>query len=357
MRLLCFFGYLNMDPTALQLVKGLILRMSTDKIPKLLNTWGVLSESQLKKISFEKSKETVAQQISNLCEERRITIEDAAQLDIIFSFVHSEKKNWDVYQMTKQQGGEVDISDVKDFKWQFKEHLQKLCINRVMVTFRECGDALWIRIAWGTHYSKPNQRKATYAVYHSQTPYVFISSLPRKHQPFLCQTFLVAAAYTEISEMNLRSHFLESLKEIVFKPHRQTYHVYHPKSVREKNAAPVEDPRIGRENEEGRERVRKMVLERLGEGPLPKLEFAQYKLETAFVDESGRGILADRTDVPFQCVVKFTSPNLLEAIKSTVLLEISDVPPSTLLTSITQKSRNYFRVTGRKGPLPSTSGF
>ncbi|XP_043937735.1 centromere protein N [Protopterus annectens] len=312
-----------MDPTALQLVKGLILRMSTDKIPKLLNTWGVLSESQLKKISFEKSKETVAQQISNLCEERRITIEDAAQLDIIFSFVHSEKKNWDVYQMTKQQGGEVDISDVKDFKWQFKEHLQKLCINRVMVTFRECGDALWIRIAWGTHYSKPNQRKATYAVYHSQTPYVFISSLPRKHQPFLCQT----------------------------------YQAYHPKSVREKNAAPVEDPRIGRENEEGRERVRKMVLERLGEGPLPKLEFAQYKLETAFVDESGRGILADRTDVPFQCVVKFTSPNLLEAIKSTVLLEISDVPPSTLLTSITQKSRNYFRVTGRKGPLPSTSGF
>lgn len=60
---------------------------------------------------------------------------------------------------------------------------------QVTINFREYEDnAIWIRIAWGTPYTKPNQYKTSYVVYHSQTPYVFISaSVLRSNLPLLCQ--------------------------------------------------------------------------------------------------------------------------------------------------------------------------
>lgn len=60
---------------------------------------------------------------------------------------------------------------------------------QVTISFREYEDnAIWIRIAWGTPYTKPNQYKTSYVVYHSQTPYVFISaSTLRSNLPLLCQ--------------------------------------------------------------------------------------------------------------------------------------------------------------------------
>lgn len=60
---------------------------------------------------------------------------------------------------------------------------------QVTITFKEYEDnAIWIRVAWGTPYKKPNQYKPSYVVYHSQTPYVFISaSMLKSNLPLLCQ--------------------------------------------------------------------------------------------------------------------------------------------------------------------------
>lgn len=60
---------------------------------------------------------------------------------------------------------------------------------QVTINFREYeNNAIWIRIAWGTPYTKPNQYKTSYVVYHSQTPYAFISpSVLKSNLPLLCQ--------------------------------------------------------------------------------------------------------------------------------------------------------------------------
>lgn len=48
---------------------------------------------------------------------------------------------------------------------------------KVTVSFRVYEkNSVWIRVAWGTQYSQPNQYKPTFVVYYPQTPYVFISS-------------------------------------------------------------------------------------------------------------------------------------------------------------------------------------
>lgn len=48
-------------------------------------------------------------------------------------------------------------------------------------------EAVWIRIAWGENFSRPNHLKPTYVVHHLQTPYVFVTSLTSKQKPPLFQ--------------------------------------------------------------------------------------------------------------------------------------------------------------------------
>lgn len=48
-------------------------------------------------------------------------------------------------------------------------------------------DAVWIRIAWGEHFCKPNHLKPTYVVHYLQTPYVFVNGLTSKQKSLLSQ--------------------------------------------------------------------------------------------------------------------------------------------------------------------------
>lgn len=59
------------------------------------------------------------------------------------------------------------------------------------VSFKDAEEnAVWIRIAWGTQYTKPNQYKPTYVVYYSQTPYAFVSPSKLKSTlPLLAQVW------------------------------------------------------------------------------------------------------------------------------------------------------------------------
>lgn len=48
-------------------------------------------------------------------------------------------------------------------------------------------EAVWIRIAWGDGFSRPNHLKPTYVVHHLQTSFVFVTSLTSKQKPLLSQ--------------------------------------------------------------------------------------------------------------------------------------------------------------------------
>ncbi|XP_053255555.1 centromere protein N isoform X1 [Podarcis raffonei] len=343
-----------MDERVAEYIRRTVLRIPRSEMGKMLATWGFLSETQLQSLNIHQLKENVSQEVVRLCEENHATIQHAADLDIIYNYTYRDKKLWTVYQMTKEGGDEYDIFDLADFKKKFKRSLQS-ALKNVTISFKEFEDnAIWIRIAWGTQYTKPNQYKPSYVAYISQTPYVFISSSRNKNcKPLLLQALLIAASYNDIHEMDLRSRCLDSLKDILLKRCSQKFQTHHPQPLQERNCILQRvDPNIVKEDKLKKERIERVNEEAFGDGPQPKLEFAQYKLETTFRNEQENGILNNKD--PFRCMVKFSSPHLLESLKSLAPAGLADVPPSPLLTCITQKARNYFRINERKSALSQT---
>ncbi|KFZ50676.1 Centromere protein N [Antrostomus carolinensis] len=334
-----------MDETVAEYIRRTVLKIPRDEIKTMLQKWGFLSEKQLQTINFHQIKENVSQDVVQLCEANSADIKQAAVLDIIYNHIYPNKRMWSVYQMNKT-GEETEIFDLTDFKKKFKRRLQS-ALKNVTISFREYEDnAIWIRVAWGTPYTKPNQYKTSYVVYHSQTPYVFISaSVLKSNLPLLCQALVLASNYHDIREMELRSHSLNSLKDIVFKRYSQNFQTYHPRPLQERNAAPESGT-----NE--KERIQRVNREAFGDGPQPKLEFAQYKLETMFKSDPKMDVL-DKKE-PFRCLVKFYSPHLLESLKSLAPAGMADAPLSPLLTCIPQKARNYFKIREKKGLFPGS---
>ncbi|XP_034975801.1 centromere protein N isoform X2 [Zootoca vivipara] len=309
-----------MDEIVAEYIRRTVLRIPRSEMGKMLTTWGFLSETQLQSLNIHQLKENVSQEVVKLCEENHATIQHAADLDIIYNHTYRDKKLWTVYQMTREEGDEYDIFDLVEFKKKFKRSLQS-ALKNVTISFKEFEDnVIWIRIAWGTQYTKPNQYKPSYVAYISQAPYVFISnSRYRNCIPLLLQKF-------------------------------QTHH---PQPLQERNCILQRvDPNIVKEDKLKNERIERINEEVFGDGPQPKLEFAQYKLETMFRNEQENGILKNKEG--FRCLVKFSSPHLLESLKSLAPAGLADVPPSPLLTCITQKARNYFRINDRKSALSQT---
>ncbi|EDL11568.1 RIKEN cDNA 2610510J17, isoform CRA_a, partial [Mus musculus] len=258
---------------------------------------------------------------------------------------HRHQKLWNVFQMSKEPGEDVDLFDMEQFQSSFKRILQR-ALKNVTVSFRVYEkDSVWIRVAWGTQYSQPNQYKPTFVVYYPQTPYAFISSCHLKNTvPLLHQALKVASKHHQIVHLDLRSRHLDSLKAIVFREYNQTCENYSSTtSLQEASLSMCLDSKITHENTEEKVRVHRVTQETFGTYPQPQLEFAQYKLETKFKSNIGGGLLADRKE-PFRCLVKFSSPHLLEALKSLAPAGIADAPLSPLLTCIPSKKMNYFKI-------------
>lgn len=338
-----------MDEVIAEFIRRTFLKCSLAQMMPLLKAWGFLTDRQLETLTM-RGKERLIQQILQFCEEVPASGDNAAALDLVFNHLRCNNKHWYVYQMSKTPDEETEFFDMADFKRQFKKNLKS--VANVTVHFKEFDNAQWIRIAWGTHSKRPNQYSPTFVVYHSQTPYVFITGLRRSCRAYLCQALVIATKYSQIQEMDLSSRCLDSLKQIVFKRYHQAFQTHYPKHSKETKAAPEPvDPRVTFENKKEKERIQNWTKEVFGEGPQPKLEFAQYKLETMFRDPSDNDTLSHKED-PFRCVVKFSSPHLLESLKLLAPSGIAEAPLSQLLTCIPSKARNHFKI-GEKRIVPS----
>uniref|UniRef100_A0A2K6L406 Centromere protein N n=1 Tax=Rhinopithecus bieti TaxID=61621 RepID=A0A2K6L406_RHIBE len=277
-----------MDETVAEFIKRTILKIPMNELTTILKAWDFLSENQLQTVNFRQRKESVVQHLIRLCEEKRASLNDAALLDIIYCQVSTRiHKHRDII---------------------------------VTVSFRETEEnAIWIRIAWGTQYTKPNQYKPTYVVYYSQTPYAFKSSSTlRRNTPLLGQALTIASKHHQIVKMDLRSRYLDSLKAIVFKQYNQTFETHNSTTPLQERSLGLDinmDSRIIHENKVEKERVQRITQETFGDYSQPQLEFAQYKLETKFKSDLNGSILAEREE-PLRCLIKFSSPHLLEALKS-----------------------------------------
>ncbi|XP_030060365.1 centromere protein N [Microcaecilia unicolor] len=332
-----------MDDALAEFIKRTVMKIPLHKMLVVLRAWDFLTDGELQNVNLRQAKENIAMDVVHLCEGKQTRLKHAAILDIIYNHTFREKRNWSVYQMVRPLGCQMELFDMAEFKSQFKRNL-KSTFQNVSIHFKELDESVWIRIAWGTHYLKPQQYKPTFVVYHSQTSYVFISNLSKSCRPALCQAVVIAAQHNEIQEMELRGRSLDSLKDIVFKQYNQSFQTYHPRPLQERNvASEIVDPRVIYENKQEKERVWTLNQEAFGDGPHPKLEFAQYKLDTMFRGEPQTGILAGREE-PFRCVVRFSSPHLLEGLRSLAPSGFADAPLSQLLTCIPHKARNLFRI-------------
>ncbi|KAM3920607.1 centromere protein N [Leptodactylus fuscus] len=339
----------TMDECVAELIKRMIARMSFAEVNPTLKTWGLLEEKELQSLTTRQSKDSLAMQVVNLCERKKATLDHAADLDIVYYHAYSNKKIWEVYQMSIPSESEMSLAEVSKFTVLFKKAVCSVFKN-VTIHFREFEDALWIRIAWGRDCMKPNQYKPTIVVYHIQTPNVFITGISKSHRPVLFQGLLLATGYKHIQEAELKSRCLESLQDIVFKRFSQPFQSYQSRSLPEKSkASTFADSKLTYENIKEKERIHHVMLETFGDGPLPKLEFASYKLETSFNGETG---IANKIE-PFRCLVKFSSPHLLESLRTLAPSGFAEAPISSLLSCIPHRGRNIFKITEKKQPSSS----
>ncbi|XP_074260873.1 centromere protein N isoform X3 [Saimiri boliviensis] len=277
-----------MDETVAEFIKRTILKIRMNELLTILKAWDFLPENQLQTINFRQRKESLVQHLVRLCEEKHASLNDAALLDIIYTQFHQHQKIWDVFQMSKEPGEDVDLFDMKQFKNSFKKILQRALKNALTV----------------------------------------------------------ASKHHQIVKMDLRSRYLESLKAIVFKQYNQTFETHNSTTPLQERNLGLDinmDSRIIHENIAEKERVQQITQKTFGDYPQPQLEFAQYKLETKFKSDLNGSILAEREE-PLRCLIKFSSPHLLEALKSLAPAGIADAPLSPLLTCIPNKRMNYFKI-------------
>ncbi|XP_058384327.1 centromere protein N isoform X2 [Diceros bicornis minor] len=277
-----------MDETVAEFFKRIILKIPMIEMMTILKTWGFLSENQLQTVNLRQRKESLVQDLVLLCEEKRASLNDAALLDIVYTQFHRHQKVWDVFRMSKEPGEDSDLFDMEQFKSSFKKILQRALKNALTV----------------------------------------------------------ASKHHQIVKMDLRSRYLDSLKAIVFKQYNQTFETHNSTTPLQERSLGLDiniDSRIIHENRIEKERVQRVTEETFGHYPQPRLEFAQYKLETKFKSDLNGGILAEREE-PLRCLIKFSSPNLLEALKSLAPAGIADAPLSPLLTCIPNKGMNYFKI-------------
>ncbi|XP_057389989.1 centromere protein N isoform X4 [Balaenoptera acutorostrata] len=278
----------EMDETVSEFFRRTILKIPMTEMMTILKTWNFLSENQLQTINFRQRKDSLVQDLVLLCEENRASLKDAALLDIIYTQFHRHQKVWDVFQMSKGPGEDIDLFDMEQFKSSFKKILKRALKNALTI----------------------------------------------------------ASKHHQIVKMDLRSRYLDSLKAIVFKQYNQTFETHNSTTPLQERSLGLDinmDSRIIHENKIEKERVQRVTQEIFGDYPQPRLEFAQYKLETKFKSDLNGGILAEREE-PLRCLVKFSSPHLLEALKSLAPAGIADAPLSPLLTCIPNKGMNYFKI-------------
>ncbi|KAK3549113.1 hypothetical protein QTP70_032574 [Hemibagrus guttatus] len=329
-----------MDEQAQAILQRILRRLSSKKIQTTLRAWGCLSPEQLEDLDYTQPKWLLLENLISKCEESRLRLKDVTKLEMVYHIENPNQGKWHAFKLTEPEDEAVSV-DFTQFKEMFVAHLEEV-VQHVSVRMKKQEDgAVWIRMAWGDNFTRPNHLKPTYAVHYLQTPYVFVLNLSAKHKPFLYQALVLSSRYTSINEAHLSCRSLTAMRDLLMKQYQQVF-PNQERTLRERNAPPS-NPNIEKEHAESAWRTHQMACEAFGDGAVPKLETAVYKLETRYRGSSNN-TLSDRDEL-FRGVVKFSSSNLLESLRHCVSTGMAEAPVTPLLSSITQKGRNYFVIT------------
>lgn len=324
-----------------QLLRRLIRRIPAQALPSTLAKWGRLTAAQRESIDFTQPKWTLAEKLLDICEENGWTVKHITELEMTYIIDNPNQGMWYALQL---MGPEDDAQSVEltQFKEQFKSHLTELMKPVSLKIKKHTDEAVWIRIAWGENFSRPNHLKPTYVVHHLQTPYVFVTSLNSKQKPPLFQALVLSTRHQNIKDANLSGRNLTAIRAMLMRQYQQVFPSNHPSPLSGKSRK-YSNPNIENEQAELAEKRLHLACEAFGGGTLPQLQSATYNLETKFKDPTNK-TMTEREE-PLRCLVKFTSTNLLESFRQCASSGIASTPVTPLLSSIVLKGRNHFVIT------------
>ncbi|XP_051236487.1 centromere protein N [Dicentrarchus labrax] len=338
-----------MDDATKRLLQRLVRRIPTQILRTTLDKWGRLTAAQKQSIDFTQPKWALTERLLAVCEENEWTVKHITELEMIYVIDNPNQGMWYAFQLLDPEDDACSV-ELTQFKEQFKSHLSEL-VRPVSVKIKKHTDeAVWIRIAWGDSFSRPNHLKPTYVVHHLQTPYVFVTSLTSKQKPLLSQALVLSTRYQAIKDANLSGRKLTAIRDLLMRQYQQVFPTNYPSPLAERNQT-VSNPLIEKEQAQPAANRLQMACEAFGDGVLPQLQSAVYKLETKFRDYTNK-TMTEREE-PFRCHVKFASTNLLESLRHCASSGIASTPVTPLLSSIPLKGRNYFVITDN-GPGPSS---
>ncbi|XP_072237344.1 centromere protein N [Leuresthes tenuis] len=338
-----------MDDSAKLLLQRLVRRIPTKMLETTLEKWGRLSAAQRRSLDFTQSKLALTETLFTIGEENALAMKHITELEMIYIIENPNQGMWYTFQLVDPEDDAPGV-ELTQFKEQFKSHLKEL-IRHVSVKIKKHTDeAVWIRIAWGDGFSRPNHLKPTYVVHYLQTPYVFVSSLKSKLKPLLSQALTLSTRHQAIKDANLSGRKLTAIRELLMRQYQQVFPTKYPSPLVE-NDQTVLNLHVEKEQAEAAANRHRMAGEAFGDGTLPQLQSAVYKLETKFRDPTNKA-MTERAE-PFRCVVKFSSTNLLESFRHCASSGIASTPVTPLLSSIPLKGRNYFVITDNT-PGPSS---
>lgn len=334
-----------MDEQARSVLNRVIRTIPNKNMKNLLSKWNCLSADQLQALDYTKPKRMIVEHIIDCCESSSLNLKHITNLEMIYHLDNPDQGTWYACQLTDAQDDAVCV-ELTQFKEQFKAHLHGVIRHISIKMKKHEDDAIWIRIAWGDNFSKPNHLKPTYVVHHLHTSYVFISNLMAKHKIFLCQALVVATRHGSIKDGHLSTRSLTAMRDLLLRRYQQVFPSAQSKIQQERDSPPLH-PCIGKEHSDYEEMRHQMACEAFGHGPTPKLETAVYKLETRYRG-NGNLTVSDREEF-FRGVVRFSSSSLLESLRNCVASGMAEGPVTPLLSAITRRGRNSFVITD-KGP-------
>ncbi|XP_011608650.2 centromere protein N [Takifugu rubripes] len=330
-----------MDSSKRRLLQRVIRRIPARMLRTTLEKWGRLTAPQRQSLDFTHPKLALTEKLVAIFEENGWTVKHITELEMTHVIDNPSLGIWNAYQLLEPED-DVHFVELTQFKEQFKAHLREL-VKPVSVKIKKHSDeAIWIRIAWGDHFSEPNHFKPAYVVHHLQTPYVFITGLNLKKKKLLCQALVLATRYQAIKDANLHGRNLDALRDVLMRQYQQAFPTAFPCTLAAVQQ-PVSNVRIDREQSQLAAARVHMASEAFGCGALPELQSAVYKLETKFKDNANKSMM--ECEEPFRCFVKFSSSNLLESFRHCASSGIASTPVTPLLSSILQKGRNNFVIT------------
>ncbi|XP_051953442.1 centromere protein N [Xyrauchen texanus] len=334
-----------MDEQAKNTLQRIFRKIPSKKIENILKNWNCLSVDQLRALDYTRPKWMLIEHVISFCEENRLSLKHVTNLEMIYQIENPDHGTWHACQLIEAQDDALCV-ELTQFKEQFKAHLHGVIRNISIKIKKHEDEALWIRIAWGDNFSKPNHLKPTYVVHHLHTSYVFFSNLMAKHKLFLYQALVVATKHGFMKDAHLSTRSLTAMRNLLLRRYQQVFPNTHSRILQERNTLPSH-PCIEKEHAEHEEMRHQMAYEAFGHGPLPNLETAVYRLETRFRGNVNN-TLSDREEF-FRGVVKFSSSSLLESLRHCVASGMAEGPVTPLLSAITQRGRNHFVITD-KGP-------